>query len=110
MISMCRKKIQDSQGPMTKKNLATIKELIEEFVKHSREYITRGKVSSNGASEEFTVVVAKLNNMNRRMTKMGQSIHVIQVGWDNCSIPHLKKDYDLDESGNQKGISMLLEW
>lgn len=33
---------------------------------------------------------------------MGQSIHAIQVGCENCSGPHLTKDYDLDENGNRK--------
>lgn len=33
---------------------------------------------------------------------MGQFIHAIQVGCDNCSGLHLTKDYDLDENGNQK--------
>ena len=40
--------------------------------------------------------------MDRRMTKLDQSIHVTRVGYDNCSGPHLTKDCDLDENGNKK--------
>ena len=40
--------------------------------------------------------------MDRRMTKMDQSIHAIRVGCENCRGPHLTKDCDLDENGNQK--------
>lgn len=47
-------------------------------------------------------MIAKLENMNRRMTKLYQSIHTIRVGCENCSGPHLTKDCDLDENGNRK--------
>lgn len=46
--------------------------------------------------------MAKPDNMDRRITKMGQSMHVIQVGYDICSGPHLTKDCDLDENENRK--------
>lgn len=46
--------------------------------------------------------MVKLENMDRRMTKMGQCIHTIKAGGDNCSGPHLTKDCDLDENGNHE--------
>lgn len=91
---------------MTKKVLATIKDLIEEFAKHSHEYhnpredVTRGK--GDGGNEKMVAVLEKLENMEQRMTKMDQSIHVIRVGCDNCGRTHLTKDCDLDENGNRK--------
>lgn len=33
---------------------------------------------------------------------MGQSILTIQVGYENCHMPHLTKDSDLDDNGNRK--------
>lgn len=33
---------------------------------------------------------------------MGQSIHVIQVGYENCHEPYFTKDYDLEENDNRK--------
>ena len=56
----------------------------------------------NSGSDDIAIVMAKLKNMDRRMTKMDQSIRAIRVGCDNCSGPHLTKDCDLDENGNQK--------
>lgn len=50
----------------------------------------------------MATVLAKLENMDRKMTKMDQSINAIRVGCDNCSVPHLTKNYDLDENGNRK--------
>ena len=47
-------------------------------------------------------IIAKLDSMDRRMTKLDQSIHVIRVGCDNFSSPHLTKDCNLDENGNKK--------
>lgn len=86
----------------------TIKELIEEFSKHSREYHnpwednTIGYKDGNGALEDLVAVMEKLDSMDRRMTKMVQSIHAIQVGCDNCGGTHLTKDCDLDKNENQK--------
>lgn len=105
---MTRSQLLDSQGPLTKKNLATIKELIEEFVKHSREYhnsgddVTVGKGTREAGNENLTKIMAKVKNMDRRMTKMDQSVHSIQVGCGICNGPYLTRDCDLDENGNQK--------
>ena len=64
----------DSQGPLTKKNLAEIKEIVEEFSKHSREYHNPrnegAKGIGNGISEDIMAVLVMLNNMDRRMTKV----------------------------------------
>nr|KAJ0205103.1 hypothetical protein LSAT_V11C500241070 [Lactuca sativa] len=96
----------DSQGPLTKKAPLVIKELIEEFSKHSREYhnprndSTRGMV--NAISDDMATMMAKLESMDRIMTKMDQSIHAIRVGCENLRGPHLTKDCDLDENGNWK--------
>ncbi|XP_023741082.1 uncharacterized protein LOC111889173 [Lactuca sativa] len=105
-VNVTTHQLLDSQGPLTKKNPAEIKQLIEEFSKHSREYhnpwndVTRG--SENAASEDMLAVMAMLQSMDRRMTKMDQTIHVIRVGCENCNGPHLTKECDLDESGNRK--------
>nr|KAJ0225504.1 hypothetical protein LSAT_V11C100031130 [Lactuca sativa] len=56
----------------------------------------------NFVNDSMTFVMAKLENMERRMTKMDQSIHAIRVGCENCSVPHLIRDCDLDENGNWK--------
>ena len=53
-------------------------------------------------NDSLAVAMAKLENMVRRMNKMDQSIPTIRVGCENCSGPHLTKDCDLDENGNQK--------
>lgn len=52
--------------------------------------------------ENLDSVLAKIDSMDRRITKMGQPIHAMQVGYDNYSGPHLTKDCDLDENGNRK--------
>lgn len=56
----------------------------------------------NSISNDMAAVMAKLERMDRRMTKMDQSINAIRVGYDNCSGPHLTKDCDLEENGNWK--------
>lgn len=56
----------------------------------------------NAASNDMAVVMAKLESMDRWITNMDQFIDAIHVGCDNCSGPHLTKDCDLDENGNQK--------
>ncbi|XP_023766971.1 uncharacterized protein LOC128127960 [Lactuca sativa] len=82
-VNVTTKHLLDSQGPLTKKASATVKELIEEFSKHTREYhkprkdVTRGL--ANAASEDMSVVLAMLHNMDRRMTKMDKTIHAIRV-------------------------------
>lgn len=91
---------------MTKKDPNTNKALIEEFAKHSREYhnpreyVTRGKSKGDGSQENLAYIIAKLDTMDRTITKMGKSYHEIQVGCDNCSGSLLKKDCDL-ENGNK---------
>ncbi|XP_023749067.2 uncharacterized protein LOC111897346 [Lactuca sativa] len=105
-VNVTTRQLLDSQGPLNKKNPVEIKQLIEEFSKHSREYhnprndVTRG--SANAALEDMLAVMAMLQSMDRRMTKMDQTIHVIQVGCENCNGPHLTKECDLDENGNRK--------
>lgn len=98
----------DSQGQMKKKVLTTNKSLIEEFAKHSRLYyiprddVTRGKANRDGGQENVALIIAKLDPMDKRITKMGQFIHAMQVGYDNCHGPHLTMDYDLDDNRNRK--------
>ncbi|XP_023749864.1 uncharacterized protein LOC111898174 [Lactuca sativa] len=50
----------------------------------------------------MAVMMAKLDSLDRWMTKMDQTIHAIGVGCENCRGPHLTKDCDLDENGNKK--------
>ncbi|KAL7605584.1 hypothetical protein Lser_V15G18945 [Lactuca serriola] len=105
-VNVTTRQLLDSQGPLTKKAPAVIKTLVEELSKHSREYhnlrndTARGVV--NSVSDDMAAMMAKLESMDRRMTKMDQSIHAIRVGCDNCSDPHLTKDCDLDENDNWK--------
>ncbi|XP_023748419.1 uncharacterized protein LOC111896683 [Lactuca sativa] len=105
-VNVRTRQLLDSQGPLKKKAPLVIKQLIEEFSKHSREYhnpkndVTKG--SAYAASEDLSTVMAILKSMDRRMDKMDQTIHVIQVGCDNCNEPHLTRDCDLDKNGNKK--------
>lgn len=121
MISMCHKKFQFSmmestcalanfqilKGPL-KKDLATNNALIEEFAKHSREYhklredITRGKSNGDGGQDRIDSIIAKLEAIGNRITKMGESIHAIQVGCEACNRPHLTRDCELDENRYKK--------
>lgn len=79
-------RLLDSQGPITNEASATNKALIEKFAKHSREYhnprddVTRSKANGDEASNNLGSIVEKLDIMDRRITKMGKSIHAIQVG------------------------------
>lgn len=97
-----------SQGPMTKKSPATNKALVEECVKHPREYhnpredITRQRLTIDGGQEGIASIITMLDTMDRRIIMMGKSIHALQVRCDICSGPHLKKDCDLDENGYKK--------
>ena len=50
----------------------------------------------------MAAVIAKLDSLDRRMTKMDQAIHAIRVGCENCGGSHLARDCDLDENGNKK--------
>ncbi|XP_023739500.1 uncharacterized protein LOC111887560 [Lactuca sativa] len=105
-VNVTTRKLLDSQGPLTMKAPATIKELISEFSKHSREYHnprndqSRGVV--NSVTDSMATMMAKLESKYRRMTKMDQTIHAIRVGCENCRGPHLTKDCDFDKNGNWK--------
>lgn len=105
-VNVTTRHLLDSQGPLTKKAPPPIKELIEEFSKHSREYhnprneLSRGVV--NSVKDSMAAMMAKLDSLDRRMTKIDQSIHAIRVGCANCKGPHLTKDCDLDENENRK--------
>ena len=105
-VNVMTRQLLDSQGPLTKKNPREVKELIEEFAKHSREYHNPrqdGIKGGGGAqTEEIAAVMAMLNNMDRRITQMDQSIHAIRVGCERCSGPRLAKDCKMDEFGNRK--------
>ncbi|XP_052627764.1 uncharacterized protein LOC111897230 [Lactuca sativa] len=50
----------------------------------------------------MAAMMAKLDSLDRRTTKMDQTIHAIRVGCEYCRGPHLMKDCDLDENGNKK--------
>lgn len=56
----------------------------------------------DGGNNKLAAIMEKLNNIDWRITKMGKSIHAIQVGCNNCKGPHLRNECDLDENGNQK--------
>ena len=95
---MSTRQLLDYQCPLTKMNSSTIKELTEEFMKHSREYhnpredVTRGKGTRERGNENLAEIMAKIKNMHQQMKKMDQYIHVIRVGCDNFNRPHLTKD------------------
>ena len=105
-VNVTTRQLLDSQGPLTRKPPPEIKELIEEFSKHSREYhnprneVSRGAV--NSVNDGMAAVIAKLDSLDRRMTKMDQTIHATRVGCENCGGPHLTKECDRDENGNKK--------
>ena len=105
-VNFMKRQLHDSQGPLTKKNPAEIKELIEEFSKHSHEYHNPrhdgAKGIGGGTSKDMVSVLVMLNPIDRRMTKMDQSIHALRVGCERCNGPHLTKDCHLDENGNKK--------
>ncbi|XP_023735567.1 uncharacterized protein LOC111883470 [Lactuca sativa] len=105
-VNMMTRKLLDSQGPLTKKNHDEIKELIEEFSKNSREYHNprhdEAKCIRSGTFEDMEVVLTMLNTMDRRVTKMDQSIHAIHVGCVRCNGPHLTKYCHLEENENKK--------
>ncbi|KAL7595523.1 hypothetical protein Lser_V15G29447 [Lactuca serriola] len=105
-VNVMARQLLDSQGPLTKKNLNQAKELIEEFSRHSREYHNPGRDGIKGSggtqTEEMGVVTAMISTMDRRLTQLDQSIHVIRVGCERCSGPHLTKDCKMDEYGNKK--------
>ena len=67
-----------------------------------KDNVTRGKSSGEGVNDNVASIIIKLYTMDRKITKTGQSIDAIQVGCNNCSIPLLTKDCDLDENGNKK--------
>ena len=50
----------------------------------------------------MSVVLAMLQKMDRRLTRMDQTIHPIRVGSENYNGPHLTKDCDLDENGHRQ--------
>lgn len=107
-INVCTRQLLNSQGSLTKKDLTTNKALITEFAKHSREYhnlqkdVRIGKSNGDEAQEKLVSIIIKLDTMDRRISKAGQSIHAIQVRYDNCSGAYLTKDCDLDDNGNKK--------
>ena len=105
-VNMMTRQLLYSQGTLTMKNPGEVKELIEEFSKHSCEYHNPRHDGANdigsGTSEDIAVVLAMLNTIDQIMTKMDQSIHAIRVGCERCNGPHLTKDCHLDENGNKK--------
>lgn len=98
-VNMCTRQLLDSQGPMTRKDSVTNKALIEEFAKHSREYhnpkgdFTKEKSNKNGGQDVISAVVAKLDAMEEKITKMGESI---QDRCRACRGPHSTRDCELE--------------
>lgn len=45
---------------------------------------------------------AKIYTMDHSIMKINKNIHVVQVRCNNCSGPHLTKDYELDVNGNKE--------
>lgn len=56
----------------------------------------------DGGNKNLAAMMSKIDNMDRRITKMDQSIHAIQVGCDKYNGVHLSKDCSLDENENRK--------
>ncbi|CAI9281774.1 unnamed protein product [Lactuca saligna] len=93
---------------MTKKDPKTNKSLIEDFAKHSREYhnprgedITTRRVNGDGAYEFLTTVMAKLESMENRLTKVDGSINMAHDRCIDCGGPHSTKDYDASTRENE---------
>lgn len=93
-VNVTTRKHLDFQGPMKSKEPGTIKELINEFSKHSREYhtpredVTRLRGNLDRGNEHMAAILEKLESIDRRLTKMDKSIHSIRVGCDSCGSPH----------------------
>lgn len=70
IITHNTRKHLESQGPLTKKNSITNKELIEESAQHSHEYhdpieeVTWGKVKGDGELRSLASIIAKFDNMD----------------------------------------------
>lgn len=105
------RQLLNSQGPLTEKYPTTIKELIEEFSKHSREYHDpqedkiRGYKDGHGASDDLIGCgygKVRINGPKDEKNGSDQSINAIRVGCNNRGGTHLTKDCDLNEKGNRK--------
>ncbi|XP_023764839.2 uncharacterized protein LOC111913346 [Lactuca sativa] len=92
-VNVTTRQLLDSQGPLTKKNLAEIKQLIEDFSKHSREYhnprndVTRG--SANAASEDMSAM-----KMETGRSKLATQVARLDEDWKK---PKKKKWLPYDE-------------
>lgn len=71
-MNLTTRQLLDSQRPTTKKNLTTIKELLEYFTKHSREYPNPREDATidkgDRGNENLGAIMAKLDNMDWLMT------------------------------------------
>ncbi|GJS94998.1 7-deoxyloganetin glucosyltransferase-like protein [Tanacetum coccineum] len=57
----------------------------------------RNLESTSNKTEGMAAIVNKLENLGRDMKKLKESVHAIQVGYQNCEGVHLDKDCPLNE-------------
>ncbi|GJR67684.1 hypothetical protein Tco_0013749 [Tanacetum coccineum] len=65
--------------------------------KETRHYTKPGNESTSNKTEGMAAIVNKLENLGRDMKKLKESVHAIQVGYQNCEGVHLDKDCPLNE-------------
>lgn len=86
----------DSEGPIPGMTPAQALDVIQDMDNHSQKWHDGGSTMSNGAGlEGMNALTNKLENVGRKMKKLKENIHAIQVGCDICDGAHLAKDYPL---------------
>lgn len=74
-INVCKRELLDSQGPLTKKILATNNSLKENFMKHSNEYHNRSddiscrRTFDDESSNGLASITSKLDTLDRSINK-----------------------------------------
>lgn len=104
---MYTRQLIDSEGTITKRNLTTCKEIIENLSNQSHEWHspTNGGIQAREMGEGsvgIALLNAKLETMDRSIKKINQTIHTIQVDCDNFSGAHFLRVCDLDENSRKK--------
>ncbi|GKD56395.1 ribonuclease H-like domain-containing protein, partial [Tanacetum coccineum] len=77
---------------------------IQTMADHSQKWhdgTTSRNIGSSSSKDGLTALVNKLDNLERDIKKLKESVHAIQVGCQICEGPNLDKDFPLNEEVKQ---------
>ncbi|GJT77125.1 hypothetical protein Tco_1043850 [Tanacetum coccineum] len=92
--------ILDSKGSIPSKNVANAKVAIQEMDEYSQKWHNgTSRTRSSKTSDGLAAIQAQLNNLGREIKKVNEKFYAVQVGCEQCKVPHYNKGFPLKEEG-----------